>query len=121
MSTEWRYLAAFAAHFQRCGLRAGETVAVLSESQSRPVLVETARLWADLGFWRFNEEEVFEIHGVTGPDEYTTVVNNNTYTNVMARWNLRLAATLVRRIEAESPGAGRAAQIAQRRGPRRIQ
>ncbi len=46
MSTEWRYLAAFAAHFQRCGLRAGETVAVLSESQSRPVLVETARLAA---------------------------------------------------------------------------
>lgn len=46
MSTEWRYLAAFAAHFQRCGLHAGETVAVLSESQSRSVLVETARLAA---------------------------------------------------------------------------
>lgn len=46
MSTEWRYLAAFAAHLQRCGLHAGEAVAVLSESQSRPVLVETARLAA---------------------------------------------------------------------------
>lgn len=67
------------------------------------LVVETARMWADLGFWRVNEEEVFEIHGVTGPDEYTTVVNNNTYTNVMARWNLRLAARLVRWIEAEAP------------------
>ena len=46
MTTEWRYLQAFAAHFHRCGLRAGETVAVLSEAQSRPVLVETARLAA---------------------------------------------------------------------------
>jgi 2,5-dihydroxypyridine 5,6-dioxygenase len=44
--TEWRYLAAFAAHFERCGLHADETVAVLSETQSRPVLVETARLAA---------------------------------------------------------------------------
>ena len=44
--TEWRYVAAFAAHFERCGLHAGEVVAVLSESQSRAVLVETARLAA---------------------------------------------------------------------------
>ncbi len=46
MTTEWRYIAAFTAQFQRCGLQTGETVAVLSESQSRPVLVETARLAA---------------------------------------------------------------------------
>ncbi len=46
MTTEWRYIAAFAAHLGRCGLQAGETVAVLSESQSRPILVETARLAA---------------------------------------------------------------------------
>ncbi|MGB8860504.1 MAG: hypothetical protein WCC60_14670 [Ilumatobacteraceae bacterium] len=46
MTTEWRFIAAFAAHLQRCGLVDGETVAVLSESQSRPVLVETARLAA---------------------------------------------------------------------------
>ncbi|WP_275656027.1 ACT domain-containing protein, partial [Cronobacter sakazakii] len=42
-----------------------------------PVLVETARMWADLGFWRINGGREFHIHGVTGPDEYTTVVNNN--------------------------------------------
>ena len=36
--------------------------------------------------------ESFHIHGVTGPDEYTTVVNDNLFTNVMARFNLRCAA-----------------------------
>jgi 2,5-dihydroxypyridine 5,6-dioxygenase len=44
--TEWRFIRAFAAHFERCGLNAGEKVAILSESQSRPSLVETARLAA---------------------------------------------------------------------------
>ncbi len=46
MGTEWRYIAAFAEHFSRCGLHEGETVALLSESQSRAALVETARLAA---------------------------------------------------------------------------
>jgi 2,5-dihydroxypyridine 5,6-dioxygenase len=46
MTTEWRYIAAFAAHLGRCGLVDGEVVALLSESQSRPALVETARLAA---------------------------------------------------------------------------
>jgi 2,5-dihydroxypyridine 5,6-dioxygenase len=44
--TEWRYVRAFAEHFTRCGLAEGELVAILSETQSRPVLVETARLAA---------------------------------------------------------------------------
>ncbi|MGJ0203874.1 glycosyl hydrolase family 65 protein [Leucobacter sp. gxy201] len=67
--------------------------------------VETARLWASLGFWRHepNGERRFHIHGVTGPDEYTTVVNDNLYTNVMARLNLRFAVEVVRRIAAEAP------------------
>lgn len=69
------------------------------------LLVETARMWVDLGFWRVNAVENFEIHGVTGPDEYTTVVNNNTYTNVMARWNLRLAIRMVRKLAAEDTQA----------------
>ncbi len=64
------------------------------------ILVETARMWADLGFWRQvkNHEPSFRIHGVTGPDEYTTVVNDNLYTNVMARFNLRCAAESVRKL-----------------------
>lgn len=46
MTTEWRFIQAFAQQFRRCGLHDGETVVVLSESQSRAELVETARLAA---------------------------------------------------------------------------
>jgi alpha,alpha-trehalose phosphorylase len=60
------------------------------------MLVETARLWADLGFFATNGSDTFHIHRVTGPDEYTTVVNDNAYTNLMARFNLRYAARTVR-------------------------
>ncbi|MFI2565149.1 glycoside hydrolase family 65 protein [Paenarthrobacter sp. NPDC018779] len=56
------------------------------------LLIETARMWASLGF--FGKDGMFHIHGVTGPDEYTAVVNDNLYTNVMARFNLRAAASL---------------------------
>jgi alpha,alpha-trehalose phosphorylase len=66
-------------------------------------LVETARLWADLGF--YDPEGRFHIHGVTGPDEYTTVVNDNTYTNLLARLNLSYAASSIRQLEAERPQA----------------
>src|SRR5690349_23977574 len=59
------------------------------------ILVETARMWADLGFWQDSE---FHIHGVTGPDEYTTVVNDNLFTNVIARFNLAQAARAVREL-----------------------
>ena len=45
----------------------------------------------------------FHIHGVTGPDEYTTVVNNNLFTNVMARYNLEQAVAAVERIRDEHP------------------
>ncbi len=59
------------------------------------MLVETARLWADLGFYLKEDSNKFHIHGVTGPDEYNTVVNNNTYTNLMARENLWYAVETV--------------------------
>jgi len=59
------------------------------------MLVETARLWRDLGFFSTEKDGKFCIHAVTGPDEYTTVVNNNTFTNLMARENLRYAAETV--------------------------
>jgi alpha,alpha-trehalose phosphorylase len=66
-------------------------------------LVETARLWADLGFFRENGDGAFHIHSVTGPDEYTTVVNDNLFTNVMARYNLRKAAEVVTEIATVAP------------------
>jgi alpha,alpha-trehalose phosphorylase len=73
------------------------------------ILVETARLWADLGFWREDGDgsRSFHIHGVTGPDEYTTVVNDNLFTNVMARFNQEMAAWVVRHMAATAPAAHR--------------
>jgi alpha,alpha-trehalose phosphorylase len=79
------------------------------EREAVDILVETARLWADLGFWRRNGHGVFHIHGVTGPDEYTTVVNDNLFTNVMARANLRQAADTVRYLAEHRPEAYSAA------------
>ncbi|HEY8281891.1 MAG TPA: glycosyl hydrolase family 65 protein [Amnibacterium sp.] len=69
------------------------------------VVVETARLWTTLGFWRRTGGTSFHIHGVTGPDEYTTVVNDNLFTNVMARFNLRYAAESVRIVADQFPEA----------------
>ncbi|MFG2455893.1 glycoside hydrolase family 65 protein [Streptomyces sp. NPDC048523] len=54
------------------------------------LLVETARLWRSLG--HHDHHGVFHIDGVTGPDEYSAVVDDNTYTNLMARANLLAAA-----------------------------
>ena len=65
------------------------------------MLIETARLWEDLGF--YGDDGRFHIHGVTGPDEYTTVVNDNAYTNLMARLNLNFAAAAVRSLQTERP------------------
>ncbi len=67
------------------------------------MLVETARLWCDLGFFSNRKDGKFCINGVTGPDEYKTVVNNNTYTNLMARENLRYAAETIERLQAGQP------------------
>jgi alpha,alpha-trehalose phosphorylase len=67
------------------------------------MLVETARFWRGLGFFSARKGGEFCINGVTGPDEYKTVVNNNTYTNLMARENLRFAATTAERLQIEQP------------------
>jgi alpha,alpha-trehalose phosphorylase len=67
------------------------------------MLVETARLWYDLGFFSARKNGKFCINGVTGPDEYNTVVNNNTYTNLMARENLRYAVETVETLKNENP------------------
>ncbi|GII64807.1 glycosyl hydrolase [Sphaerisporangium krabiense] len=55
-----------------------------------PLLVETARLWYALG--HHTAEGKYRIDGVTGPDEYSAVADNNLYTNLMAQLNLREAA-----------------------------
>jgi len=69
-----------------------------------PVLVETARLWLSLGFR--DPAGRFCLHGVTGPDEYSVLVDNNLYTNLMAQANLRAAADAADRLGPEAVGAG---------------
>jgi alpha,alpha-trehalose phosphorylase len=71
------------------------------------ILVELARLFADLGFYDEDNPPAFHIHGVTGPDEYTAVVDDNVYTNVMARFTLRFAADVTTRLRSEDPEAHR--------------
>jgi alpha,alpha-trehalose phosphorylase len=67
------------------------------------MLVETARFWVELGFYSERKGGKFCINGVTGPDEYKTVVNNNAYTNLMARENLRYAAETVASLREANP------------------
>ena len=67
------------------------------------MLIETARLWSDLGFFSEQKGGKFCIHGVTGPDEYNTVVNNNAYTNLMARENLRYATETLETLSEKHP------------------
>ena len=59
------------------------------------LLVATARLWRSLG--HHDAAGGFRIDGVTGPDEYTALVDNNVYTNLMAARNLRTAADVAAR------------------------
>ncbi len=59
------------------------------------LLVETARLWRSLG--HHDAQGGFRIDGVTGPDEYSSLADNNVYTNLMAARNLREAAALAAR------------------------
>jgi len=59
------------------------------------LLVETARLWRSLGHHDLDGR--FRIDGVTGPDEYSAIADNNVYTNLMAQRNLRAAADAAKR------------------------
>ena len=69
------------------------------------VLAETARFWLSLGFYNPRRGGRFCINEVTGPDEYTALVDNNTFTNLMARSNLAFAADVVDRMRTEGPEA----------------
>jgi len=68
---------------------------VFDRDYGTELLVETARLWASLG--HFDDGRGFRIDGVTGPDEYDAIVDNNVYTNLMAQRNLREAVAAVGR------------------------
>lgn len=72
------------------------------------LLLETARLWMDVGHVA---EGTFRINCVTGPDEYTCLVNNNYYTNACAKNNLELAVRAAKLLEAWGVYDGWAARL----------
>jgi beta-phosphoglucomutase len=69
------------------------------------VVIETARLWLDVGHFSARRGDAFMIHGVTGPDEYSALVDNNFYTNAMAQRHLRYAVKVAARLASEAPAA----------------
>lgn len=85
----WRYLEA-----------TGDT-GFLKEAAAE-LFFETARTWMEIG--HFGEDGRFRIECVTGPDEYSCLVDNNYYTNLMSAKNLSLAAEAYRLLEKEDPG-----------------
>jgi len=71
--------------------------------QGAEIVLETARIWTGIG--NYDREGRFCIHAVTGPDEYTAIVDNNYYTNAMARMHMAFAADIAERLRAERPDA----------------
>jgi alpha,alpha-trehalose phosphorylase len=84
----WHVNADIALAFERYRIATGDEL--LERECGAAVLVETARLWHSLG--HHDRHGVWHIDGVTGPDEYTAVVNDNVFTNLMAAQNMRIAA-----------------------------
>ena len=72
------------------------------------MLFETARIWLAIGHFNPRRGGAFCIHEVTGPDEYSALVDNNCYTNLMAREHLRHAARVAAQLAAQAPDEWRA-------------
>ncbi len=80
------------------------------------IILETARFWASRG--RFEDDGLYHIRGVIGPDEYHENVDDNAYTNIMAAWNLQCGLDLAAMLEQRWPGRWRelAKELALQRG-----
>ncbi|CAJ2233629.1 glycoside hydrolase family 65 protein [Companilactobacillus paralimentarius] len=62
------------------------------------IVLETAKFWSNFGsFSEINGKQQFCFFDVTGPDEYSAIVNNNYYTNRMAKFNLDFSIELIKR------------------------
>ncbi len=72
-------------------------------SYGAEILFETARVWSDLGEFTPKRNNLFCINGVTGPDEYTAIVNNNFYTNLMAGENMGYAYQVAQWLKRNKP------------------
>ncbi|HEY2661510.1 MAG TPA: beta-phosphoglucomutase [Caulobacteraceae bacterium] len=69
------------------------------------LVLETARIWLQIGAFTPRRDGAFCIAGVTGPDEYTALIDNDYYTNRMAKAHLDYAGELVERLRAAQPTA----------------
>jgi alpha,alpha-trehalose phosphorylase len=77
---------------------------VFEATEGLELLVETARMWRSLG--HHHVDGTFRIDGVTGPDEYSALADNNVYTNVMAQLNLVAAADACARLPERAAALG---------------
>ena len=73
------------------------------EKKGAEVLIETARVYADVGDFAESRGGKYCICAVTGPDEYNAIVDNNFYTNLMARENLKSALWALETIKERNP------------------
>lgn len=78
--------------------------------EGRQLLAATARYWASR--CRLDAEGAAHIDAVIGPDEYHEAVSDNAFTNLMARWNLRVAAGVVERASGSTPETRRWRRLA---------
>ena len=67
------------------------------------MVMETARIWLGIGAYIKRKNNQFCINEVTGPDEYTAMVDNNLYTNAMAQMHLSFAAEIAAKLKKEYP------------------
>lgn len=68
------------------------------------VLTGISRFWADRVHFSERKQQ-YMIHGVTGPNEYENNVNNNWYTNFMARWTLEYTLASLKKVDAAKRAA----------------
>lgn len=83
-------------------VQASDDRAFLAEGGAE-MLIETARIWLQVGHFNPRRAGAFCINDVTGPDEYTALVDNNYYTNRMAQEHLRYAVDVARELADSSP------------------
>ncbi len=98
----WHVNAAIAMAFERYRIVTGDDT--LEQECGLELLIDTARLWMSLG--HYDRHSIWHLDGVTGPDEYTAVVRDNVYTNLMAAYNLRAAADACLRHPAAAQAMG---------------
>ncbi len=77
------------------------------------LVLDTAKFWASRAEWN-NETQLYEFNDVIGPDEYHDHVDNNFYSNRMAKWNLQTALDVLDWLKASSPT--KADELTQRLG-----